>query len=138
MKFRLVEQFVSNDIVPGTAGYVLPDGSMFVLDEYHGENSEHKGKGYPEFSNTHAEEDTCIRVYDTPNKAQYDTLEEIIDFYLQEQGYCKIEIWTSNHSYSFYEIYSLWEGACEDTSSWKEHVGNWTGWDLIKVIKANV
>lgn len=116
-----------------TAGYILEDGSFYYLDEYHGENENLRGLELPEFSNTHPEEDTCIRIYKEPNEIQYKKLEEIIDAYLNSEMYCKVEIW-ENKKYVFYKVYSLVEDACEDYQ-WDEQVGNWTGYKLIQIIK---
>lgn len=118
-----------------TCGYVLSDGHILTLNEYHGEESSLSDKGYPEFSNTHPEEDTCIRIYDEPNEAQYDTIEKIIDTYLDSVGYCKIEIWKKHdYRYYFYKVFSLYDDACRDIG-WKENVGNWTGYKLVNIIK---
>lgn len=123
-----------NEIKSYTCGYVLEDGSLIEMDEYHGEDASLRDEGYPEYSNTHPEEDTCIRIYKEPNSKQYETLEKIIDKYFNWESYCKLEIWTSRKYYDFYKVYSLYDGACQD-SEWDEKVGNWTGYDLIKVIK---
>lgn len=125
---------VQKELVPNTAGYILEDGNLVILKEYHGEESDYKNKQLVEFSNTHAEEDTCIRVYKKPTYQQYDKMEEIFQYYLDNEGYCKVEIW-NNGTYDFYEIYSTHEGACGDDTGWKEHVGNWSGYDLVKVVK---
>ena len=118
-----------------TCGYVLSDGHILTLNEYHGEESSLSDKGYPEFSNTHPEEDTCIRIYDEPNEAQYDTIEKIIDTYLDSVGYCKIEIWKKHdYRYYFYKVFSLYDDACRDIG-WKENVENWTGYKLVNIIK---
>ena len=120
-----------------TAGYILPDGDLVVLDsdleEYHNSIEEYRDKGYVEFSNTHPEEDTCIRVFKKPTSAQYQRIEEIVDKYLNTESYCKLEVWNSS-KYLFYKIYSLFEGACDDTS-FEEVVGNWTGYKLVNILK---
>ena len=105
------------------AGYIKEDGSFIILDEYHGEDKELQKLQLPEFSNTHPEEDTCIRIYKKPNKIQLDKIEEIIDLYLDREEYCKIEIFKSDNSFGFYKIFSLYEGACELDSN-EEIVGN--------------
>ena len=119
-----------------TAGYIMKDGSFYYVDEYHGEERNDELEGLPEFSNTHPEEDTCVRIYDEPNEIQYKKLEEIIDKYLAVEGYCKIETWKPN-GYDFYEVYSLYENACQDIS-WDEKIGNWTGYKLVQVIKNHI
>ena len=127
------EAVKTNSFTPYTAGYILEDGSLLVMDEYHGE--EEIREFYPEYSNTHPEEDTCVRLYSRPNEAQYKRLEEIIDYYLNHENYCKVEIRNKpNGKYIFYEVYSLYEGACEDTT-WYEKIGNWTGYKLVQIIK---
>ena len=121
----------------GTAGYILPDGDLVVLDsdleEYHNSVEEYGDKGYVEFSNTHPEEDTCIRVFKKPTPAQYQRIEEIANKYLDAESYCKLEVWDGS-KYLFYKIYSLFEGACDDTS-FEEIVGNWTGYKLVNILK---
>ena len=116
------------------AGYIKEDGSFIILDEYHGEDKELQKLQLPEFSNTHPEEDTCIRIYKKPNKIQLDKIEEIIDLYLDREEYCKIEIFKSDNSFGFYKIFSLYEGACELDSN-EEIVGNWDGYKISKIIK---
>lgn len=134
MEKLLNEYIETNEFKTGTAGYIKEDGSFIIVDEYHGEDEELHNKHYPEFSNTHPEEDTCIRLeldYE-PNEIQYKKLEEIIDIYLDREEYCKVEIWDGNPC--FYEVFSLIENACDD-STWDEKVGNWTGYKLVKMIK---
>jgi len=121
------ESTQTNEFEPYTAGYILDDGSLLVMDEYHGE--EEVREKYPEYSNTHPEEDTCVRIFERPNDAQYKKLEEIIDYYLDNDEYCKVEI-----RKDFYNVYSLREGACEDPY-WDEKIGNWTGYKLVQTIK---
>ena len=131
----------TNIFKPNTAGFIKPDGSLIIADE--DEESAHYGvlennpeladENYPEFSNTHPEEDTCVRLYKEPTEKQYERLEEIIDTYLDFEEYCKVEIW-NNGKYDFYEVYSLRDGVCQDTS-WNEKVGNWTGYKLIQIIR---
>ena len=125
---------VQKEFEPYTAGYILENGDLVILDEYHGEDATYRNKGLVEFSNTHNEDDTCIRVYKMPTKQQYERMEEIFQHYLDNEQYCKVEIWNSKTGYDFYEIFSLVEGACSD-DSWNERVGNWSGYDLVKVIK---
>lgn len=115
-----------------TAGYVLPDGDIIMMDEYHGEDQSMRDKHYAEFSNTHPEEDTCVRIYEPLTKAQKDSLEIIIDKYLDNESYCKVEIWKNRSTYTFYKIYSLYDGACDYEAD--EIVGNWTGYKLIQII----
>jgi hypothetical protein len=116
-----------------TAGYITEEGKLIELDEYHGEDSSLRGLGCIEFSNTHPQEDTCVRIYKKPTAEQYKELEKIIDFYLDQEHYCKLEIF-ENHHMKFYKCYSLFEGACQYTSI-EEEVGNWTGYKLIRIIK---
>ena len=131
----LSEYIETKEFKPYTAGYVKEDGSLIILDEYHGEDESLRDFRYPEFSNTHPEEDTCIRLYKEPNQNQYKTLEYIIDYYLDNESYCKVEIWNiKTNTPDFYKIYSLFEGACKDYQ-WNENIGNWTGYKLIQIIK---
>ena len=137
--FKIINESTESSVFKlGTAGYVKEDGSYVFVDEYHGEDSKYRDLGLPEFSNTHAEDDTCIRIYKEPNELQYQILEEIIDKYLDFEGYCKIELWTHPlGKYYFYKIYSLYEGSCSDTS-FEEIEGNWTGYKLVQIIKNNI
>lgn len=133
------ESYISKIFKIGTAGFIKDDGTFLYADEneesYHGGfDEETVNAGYPEFSNTHPEEDTCVRLFKEPNEIQYKKLEEVIDTYLDFEQYCKIEIW-NNGKYDFYKVFSLVEGACED-SSWEEQKGNWTGYKLIQIIKS--
>ena len=142
-KEKLKEYIESNKLEPYTAGFIKEDGTLIVADEY--EYSSHYGiaednpeivsKNYPEFSNTHPEEDTCIRLSldNEPNAVQYKKLEEIIDYYLDHENYCKAEIWGNNKPV-FYKVYSLVEGACGDYS-WEETLGNWSGYKIVSIIK---
>lgn len=134
----LKENIKAYDFRMGTAGYILPDGSFSYLDEYHGDDYDDEyDLGYPEFSNTHAEDDTCVRIYDVPNEKQYKVLENIIDRYLDYEGYCKVELYDRfTRRYYFYCDYSLYEDACGD--NWAEKVGNWTGYQLVNIIKNNI
>lgn len=133
----LNESIISNKFKTETAGYILDDGSFVFVDEYHGDDPEYKNKQYPEFSNTHPEDDTCIRIYKEPNEAQYKQLEKIIDIYLDREGYCKIELWSSSEAYYFYKIFSLYENACAD-DTFEENIGNWNGYKLVQIIKNNL
>lgn len=139
MKNSLLETYKSDKFKDETAGYIDTDGSFIYTEEYHGEeDNEYKNLGLPEFSSTHYEEDTCVRIYKEPNEIQYKKLEEVIDYFLNTYYYCKVEIWDKpNKNFSFYNIYSLFEGACKD-STWNEKVGNWTGYKLIQIIKNNI
>lgn len=139
MKNSLLETYKSEKFKDETAGYIDTDGSFIYAEEYHGEeDNEYKNLGLPEFSSTHYEEDTCVRIYKEPNEIQYKKLEEIIDYFLDTYYYCKIEIWDKpNKNYSFYNVYSLFEGACKDYT-WNEKVGNWTGYKLVQIIKNNI
>lgn len=130
---RLQEYIETNEFQLGTAGYIKEDGSLIILDEYHGEDKGLQKMEYPEFSNTHAEEDTCVRIFNEPNEIQYKKLEEIIDKYLDIEDYCKVEIWKNNKP-DFYKVFSLREGACQDYH-WGENIGNWTGYKLVRMIK---
>lgn len=137
---QVTEGLQVNQFRLGTAGYILENGSFYEVDEYHGEDSEYRNEGLPEYSNTHPEEDTCVRIYKEPNDEQYQKLEEIIDKYLDYEGYCKVELWNSPlGNYYFYKVYSLYEGACQDdTFAFDEVVGNWTGYKLVQIIKNNI
>lgn len=141
--YFLHESLDKNGVEIGTAGYILDDGKIVELSydksngSYHGqEDDEFHGKDLPEFSSTHLEDDTCIRVYKEPTKEQYDTIEKIADLYLDNAGYCKVEIWNNSRP-GFYKIYSTYENACADDTA-DEVVGNWTGYDLVKAIKKNI
>lgn len=139
MKNSLLETYKSDKFKDETAGYIDTDGSFIYAEDYHGEeDNEYKNLGLPEFSSTHWDEDTCVRIYKEPNEIQYKKLEEIIDYFLDTFYYCKVEIWDKpNQNYSFYNVYSLFEGACKD-STWNEKVGNWTGYKLVQIIKNNI
>ena len=139
MKNSLLEIYKSDKFKDQTAGYIDTDGSFIYTEEYHGEdNNEYKNLGLPEFSSTHWEEDTCVRIYKEPNEIQYKKLEEIIDYFLNTYYYCKVEIWDKpNKNYYFYNVYSLFEGACKDYT-WNEKVGNWNGYKLVQIIKNNI
>lgn len=132
MRF-LIESTESYNFKLYTAGYIKPDGKFIFMDEHHGEDPKYRDLKLPEFSDTHYSDDTCIRLYQEPNDIQYTKLEYIINKYLNEHGYTKIEVW-NNNQHIFYEIYSLYEGACYDHHI-KENVGNWTGYKLISKIK---
>ena len=133
MKKLLNEYIESDKFELGKAGYIKEDGTFIFMEEYHGEDHSLYQFNYPEFSNTHPEEDTCVRLSNEPNEIQYKKLEEIIDLYLDNEEYCKIEIWRKG-KYNFYKVFSLREGACEDYT-WNEKVGNWTGYKLVNIIK---
>lgn len=133
MKKLLNEYIESDKFELGKAGYIKEDGTFIFMEEYHGEDDSLYQFKYPEFSNTHPEEDTCVRIFNEPNEIQYKKLEEIIDLYLDNEEYCKIEIWNKG-KYNFYKVFSLREGACEDYQ-WDEKVDNWTGYKLINIIK---
>lgn len=132
MRF-LIESTESDNFKLYTAGYIKPNGSFIFMNEYHGEDIIYRDLNLPEFSDTHWSDDTCIRLYEEPNTNQYDKLEYILDEYLNEHGYSKIEIW-SNNKPVFYGIYSLFEGACSDNHE-LEKIGNWSGYKLISIIK---
>lgn len=123
-----------SSINPYTCGYIKEDGTLLQLDAYHGEEQELRNKKYVEYSNTHPEEDTCVRIYKEPTAKQYEQLEKIIDFYLDNESYCKIEIWADYKKYTYYKAFSLYEGACGYSRA-EEVVGNWTGYKLIQIIK---
>ena len=116
MKNSLLETYKSDKFKDETAGYIDTDGSFIYAEEYHGEeDNEYRNLGLPEFSSTHYEEDTCVRIYKEPNEIQYKKLEKIIDYFLNTYYYCKVEIWDKpNGNFSFYNVYSLFEGACKD------------------------
>lgn len=126
---HLNEGYVTDKFELGKAGYIRDDGKLIILDEYHGEDDSLWPYQYPEFSNTHPEEDTCVRLWRKPTDAQYERLEEIINAYLDIEEYCKIEI-----NNDFYRIFSLRENAC-DYKAFEEEVGNWTGYKLVQIIK---
>lgn len=130
----IVEALDVDHIELYTCGYIKPDGGLLQLDEYHGEDKSLRDLKYIEYSNTHPEEDTCIRIYQRPTEDQYNQLEKIFDLYLDSVGYCKIEIWRDLRKYIYYKAFSLWEGACEDSHT-EEIIGNWDGYKLIRIIK---
>ena len=117
-----------------TCGYITPEGKILELDEYHGEEKSLRDLKYVEYSNTHWEEDTCVRIYQEPTQAQYAKLEDVIDLYLNDVGYCKVEIWKDFRKYTYYKAFSLYDGACGDPHT-DEIVGNWTGYKLTRIIK---
>ena len=137
---KLKESYETTVLEPYTAGFIKEDGSFIIADIYddyiHGECSkEILDQHYPEFSNTHPEEDTCVRIMKEPNEIQYKKLEEIIDSYLDWEGYCKIEVWEVNdRNPHLYEVCSLFEGACQAYDE-EEKVDNWTGYKLVQKIK---
>ena len=118
----------------GTAGYITDNGEILYVKEYHGEDTNMQKKHYVEFSNTHPEDDTCIRIFKKPTDAQYSIMTKIIDKYLDAEGYCKIELWSDKKDIIYYQIFSLWDNACSDYG-WEENVGNWTGYKLVQIIK---
>ena len=127
-----------------TAGYILEDGEIVELSysewlgSYHGQqDDEYKYKGLPEYSSTHLEEDTCIRIYGALTSAQYETIERIVDMYLDAVSYCKVELWR-NGCPIYYKTFALYSGACEDDTFGDEIVANWRGYDIIKAIKAQL
>lgn len=135
---HLKEYIESNSFEDYRAGYILEDGSYVFVDEYHGEDTPYRNLGLPEFSATHIE-DVCVRIYKEPNDNQYKKLEYIIDQYLSWYDYCKIECWNNTlENYYFYKIYSLYEGACSDTTCGEEIIGNWSGYKLVRIIKNNI
>ena len=120
-----------------TAGYIDEQGNIIYVNEYHGEDKELTKNQWIEFSNTHPEDDTCIRLYKKPTDIQYQIIEHIIDLYLDNEGYCKVEIWGNKNNKKniiYYQVFSLWENACSDFS-WDENIGNWTGYKLVQIIK---
>lgn len=123
-----------SSVSPYTCGYITKDGTLLQCDEYHGEDKVLAAKGYVEYSNTHFEEDTCVRIYEKPTSAQYEQLERIIDLYLEQEGYCKVEVWKNKNEYVYYKAFSLYEGACQYPDC-DEIVGNWTGYKLVRTIK---
>ena len=123
-----------DDFKLNTAGYINEQGEIIYVNEYHGEDTQLQKKHWVEFSNTHPEDDTCIRIFKKPTEKQYDVMENIIDLYLDNEGYCKIELWSEKKDIIYYQVFSLYEGACSDFS-WDENVGNWTGYKLVNMIK---
>jgi len=117
-----------------TAGYIDESGNIIYVKEYHGEDKNLQKNKWVEFSNTHPEEDTCIRIYNKPTDNQYSTMQAIIDKYLDNEGYCKIELWSDKTDIIYYQVFSLWEGACSDFD-WNENIGNWTGYKLVNIVK---
>lgn len=122
-----------DDVELYTCGYIKEDGTVIELDEYHGEEDSLRNCKYVEYSNTHPEEDTCIRIFKKPTEEQYKAIERIIDMYLDSDEYCKLEVWEGN-KYVFYKVYSLYEGACQDPT-WDEQIGNWSGYKLVNIMK---
>lgn len=129
------EFYISNIFELDTAGFINNEGEFVVVDDGHYSERDLLKNKWPEFSNTHSEEDTCIRIYKEPNSIQYEKLEEIINKYLEQEGYCKVEIYKKDSQiFSFYKCFSLYENACAYPMI-EEIVGNWTGYKLIKIIK---
>lgn len=132
---KLLKEYIeTNEFKLGTAGFITEDGTFLYANEtedfYHGGfEKDILAKKYPEFSNTHPEEDTCIRIWKEPTKEQYERLEEIIDRYLDIEEYCKVEI-----NNDFYKVFSLRKNACQYDYE-DEIIGNWTGYKLIRIIK---
>ena len=131
----LSEAKLVNNVAKMTCGYITDDGKLLELDEYHGEDKSINNLNYIEFSNTHPEDDTCVRIYKEPTDKQYIELEKIIDKYLEWENYCKVEILENKHSYNYYNVFSLFDDACSNKADDKEIVGNWTGYKLVKIIK---
>ena len=129
----------ASDYVPSdefelyTAGYILENGSYITLDEYHAEEPEFRNKKLIEFSSTHFCDDVAIRIYKQPTEAQYNSLEKVIDYFLDEYFYCKLEC--EGNGPILYKAYCLYENAVDDDDYTEQVIGNWTGWDLIKIIK---
>ena len=129
----------ASDYVPSdefklyTAGYILENGSYITLDEYHAEEPEFRNKKLIEFSSTHFSDDVAIRIYKQPTEAQYKSLEKVIDSFLDEYLYCKLEC--EGNGPILYKAYCLYENAVDDDGYTEQVIGNWTGWDLIKIIK---
>ena len=129
----------ASDYVPSdefklyTAGYILENGSYITLDEYHAEEPEFRNKKLIEFSSTHYCDDVAVRIYKQPTEAQYNSLEKVIDSFLDEYFYCKLEC--EGNGPILYKAYCLYENAVDDDGYTEQVIGNWTGWDLIKIIK---
>lgn len=128
-----VEPYKPTDkILDQTAGYILKDGSIVYVDEWHGEEGNYE-KSDVEFSSTHFEEDTCVRIYKEPTKQQYNTLEKFINLFLDNFGYCKIE---TPEEYAIIDLYNEYGETCKDSYNYdKVYFGNYDGFDAIKIIK---
>ena len=64
---------------------------------------------------------------------EYNSLEKVIDSFLDEYFYCKLEC--EGNGPILYKAYCLYENAVDDDGYTEQVIGNWTGWDLIKIIK---
>lgn len=132
------------------AGYILPDGSFIMLDNVeeegnrlgqHGDEPEFSKNENIEFSHSHPEDDTCVRLSSIPTAAQYKSLEIVIDKYLDSEGYCKVEFLRPLvHKYVIFSndelewsSYSYRHGG---TGAEKIYEGsNWNGYTIVRWIK---
>lgn len=133
-EYTTSKDFNKNEML---AGYILGNGSFVYVDEYHNEeDNPYKHLGLPEFSSTHLD-DICVRIYKEPNTIQYKQLEKIIDSYLDNYYYCKIELYNNLYSPYFYKAYAIVD---DNYNPFKEDeiIGNWTGYNLVQIIKNNI
>lgn len=133
-EYTTSKDFNKNEML---AGYILGDGSFVYVDEYHNEeDNPYKHLGLPEFSSIHLD-DICVRIYKEPNTIQYKQLEKIIDNYLDDYYYCKIELYNNLYSPYFYKAYAIVD---DNYNPFKEDeiIGNWTGYNLVQIIKNNI
>lgn len=143
-----------SSIEPYSCGYIFPNGKILKLEEYHGEEFEvetddgfetdgpkatrwdayKKELGVVEYSSTHYE-DFVIRTFSKrPTQQQFEQIEKFADWALDEAGYCKVLI-TIGDKQKLYASCSLFEGACDDYSAKEIVRKNWTGYDIVRLIK---
>ena len=91
-------------------------------------------QGWIEASDSHPEEDSCIRIaYVEPTVAQYRSIERFADHCLDSWGYIKVEI---GRNQEFYRAFCLDDSHCPDyMDPSNEEVGNFTGYDIARRIR---
>lgn len=91
-------------------------------------------QGWIEASDSHPEEDSCIRIaYIEPTEAQYRSIERFADHCLDSWGYIKVEI---GRNQEFYRAFCLDDSHCPDyMDPSNEEVGNFTGYDIARRIR---
>ena len=143
----------------GYAGYILRNGDIITLDDVpyndqgdmrlaqHGEGDQDLPKEDQtlEISNSHNEDDTCVRLYNIPTNKQYKSLELVIDKYLDKEGYCKVEFFGSlKHKYVIFANdtleYSSFPYSAEEVDfADKVYEGSrWNGYTIVRWIKQNI